>query len=72
MHPTIQRQLINARIADLYRQAERGRIARAARSARHRQQAPHQYPADRPPGFPNARRVIAVLTAWPAARRPAI
>jgi hypothetical protein len=72
MHPSIQHQLASARIADLHRQAERGRMARAARSARRCQQAPRQYSAGRRPSFLSARRVIAVLAPWPAARRPAI
>ena len=72
MHPIIERDVMHARVADLHRQAERGRMARAARSARRCQQAPRQYSAGRRPSFLAARRVIAVLAAWPAARRPAI
>jgi len=34
MHPTIQHQITRARIADLHRQAERGRVAQAASRAR--------------------------------------
>ncbi len=72
MHPTIQYQLVSARIADLHRWAERGRTAQAARSARHRQQAPRQCAAGRRPSTLITRRVIAVLAAWPIARRPAV
>jgi hypothetical protein len=72
MHPTIQHQLASARIADLRRQAERARMAQAVRSASHRQQAARRCAAGRRPGTVITRRVIAVLAAWPTARRPAV
>ena len=56
MYPIIQHQLVSARIADLHRQAERGRMAQAARSVRQRPQAARW-------------RAIAVLAR---ARRPAV
>jgi hypothetical protein len=56
MYPIIQHQLVSARIADLHRQAERGRMAQAARSVRQRPQAARW-------------RAIAVLARRPSARR---
>ena len=40
MHPTMQYQLMNARIADLHRQAQRDGIARAAIRSRRTQARP--------------------------------
>lgn len=68
MHPIIQEQLAKARIADYQRQAERDRMARAARIARK--------PRDRRfvPGdlaTVLARRVLAALAVHrPRPRRP--
>jgi hypothetical protein len=41
MHPTMQYELMNARVADLHRQAQRDRAARAAIRSR-RAQAHHR------------------------------
>jgi hypothetical protein len=40
MHPTLQYELMNARIADLHRQAQRDRTARAAIRSRRTQAHP--------------------------------
>jgi hypothetical protein len=60
MHPIIAHEAAKARIADRHRQAERGRVAQAARLAR----KPHRrrfMPGDLATGF--ARRARAVLAA---------
>jgi hypothetical protein len=67
MHPTIQYQLAQARIADLRHQAERDALARSARRSRrpHRRQAAGPVPRL----VASARRVLAVLGA-PATTGP--
>ena len=55
MHPIMGYQVTNARIADLHRQAERDRMARAARKDGNTLQAPGHRAAAL------ARRVLAVL-----------
>jgi hypothetical protein len=60
MHPIIAHEAAKARIADRHRQAERGRVAQAARLAR----KPHRrrfMPGDLATGF--ARRARSVLAA---------
>lgn len=66
MHPTVRKELMNARVADLHRRAERGRTARAAGSAR----KPHGHAA---PGYLAAILVRRALASLLAARghRPA-
>jgi hypothetical protein len=48
MHPYIQHQLTNARLADMHSQAERHQIARAARRAASATQRPAAQPATGP------------------------
>jgi hypothetical protein len=67
MHPTISYELAKARIADLHRQAERDRIAHAARRAR-RTQSRHNRPAH--PASVLARRMLALLAPRPAPSQP--
>ena len=67
MHPTIQRQLVNARTADLHRQAEHDRLARAVRQVR-QQQEHRRCPAGDRPASVFARRLYALLPARPVTR----
>jgi hypothetical protein len=62
MHHTTVRVLGRARLADLYHQAQRAALARAARQGR---RARRQQPGDHSPG-----RFVAV-TAWARRPRPA-
>jgi hypothetical protein len=71
MHPTIRYHLAKARIADLHQQAERDRMARAARLAR-TDRTRLLMPAHRAMAL--ARRALAVLGArspQPASTSPA-
>lgn len=47
MHPYLQHQLADARIADMHRDAERARITSAARRARRAEPRPAAQPAAR-------------------------
>ena len=67
MHPTIMSEIGKARIADWHRQADRDRIARAARAARGKH-ASHLRPGHLATVL--ARRVRAALGA-PSLRPPA-
>jgi hypothetical protein len=60
MHPSIQGEVAKGRIADLHRQAERDRTARATRPAR-KTHARHFAPGQLATVL--ARRVLAVLAA---------
>lgn len=62
MHYTIAQVLLQARLADLHRQAQRAELVRAARQARHAR--------GRPSGTP-APAVLAAVTAWARRLRPA-
>jgi hypothetical protein len=59
MHPELQYQLMQARVADLLAQAQRAALARAARQARRQQPRP-QAPRFRAIA---GRRLLAVLGA---------
>jgi hypothetical protein len=56
MHPEIHYQLMQARVADLHRAAQRDALARAARRARRQ---PSGHPAPRLPAI--GRRIMTVL-----------
>jgi hypothetical protein len=58
MHPTVSYELMQARVADLHRQAQRDALARAARRTP-RQQSGHAVPARHGIG----RMVLTVLGA---------
>jgi hypothetical protein len=61
MHPTVSYELMQARIADLHRQAQRDALARAARRAR---RPPRQQSGLYGPSLPAIRRwVLTVLGA---------
>jgi hypothetical protein len=65
MHPEFHRQLAQARIADLHRQAERDALVRATRRARRARRYEPEHPARafRPVAI---RRVLAILGSWSA------
>jgi hypothetical protein len=62
MHPAIQHDLAQARIADLHRQAQRDALSCAASGARHARADKPSHPVR---GFPAvmARRVLTLLGA---------
>jgi hypothetical protein len=70
MHSAISYELAKARAADLYRQAERDTLARAARRARSAQTRQGPSPVPRHPSAGLARRVLTLLAAHNL-RRPA-
>jgi hypothetical protein len=71
MHPIIQHQLMNARIADLHRQADHDRLARAATKARRLRHEEGRRLVGGRPATVLARCLHAVLPARPIARPPA-
>jgi hypothetical protein len=69
MHPYIQHQLAGTRIAEMRGEAERHRIARAARRARSATQRPAAQPITGP-GSMLDRVLSALLTTYGQRRRP--
>ena len=61
MHPTISNELAKARLADLHRQADRDRLAYAARRARRARPPQSRRALPALPAF--GRRVLAMLGA---------
>lgn len=68
MHPHVQYELMQARTADLHRQAERRQLALAARQAR-RARHERQHPAPRRSDL--AQRLWCMLLGWQPSRRSA-
>jgi hypothetical protein len=54
MHPTVQQELMKARVADMHRDAEKARLAHAARRSRRQVPAPQRSVTSNP-----ARRLAA-------------
>jgi hypothetical protein len=69
MHPHVQREITNARVADLHREAEQARLARAVRLA-HRERR-----RDSPPRLPRlgalAQHLLCLPRRWQPSRRSA-
>jgi hypothetical protein len=66
MHPALSRQLTQARIADLHRQAQRDAMARAASQALRMRAPKHTLPPRRLPTS-LVRRVLSMQRARPSA-----
>jgi hypothetical protein len=63
MHPTVRQQLMTAKVADMYRDAEQARLARASRRGRLRRAPAGQRPVTSNPARRLARRVLSALAA---------
>jgi len=66
MHPALSRQLAQARIADLHRQAQRDTMASTASQALRMRAPTHTQPPRRQPAS-LVRRALAILRARPSA-----